>query len=80
MKSMSGKRYANRCGAWVLRTFAALLVVWGCMGASCDSEAAAVFRSTATSEIGEGVRTIMNGVLDGLIAAVEEAGDGPGGS
>lgn len=45
-------------------------------GLQCDSQAQAVFRREATREIGEGVRTIMNGVLDGLIAAVEEAGRG----
>lgn len=47
------------------------------MGLSCDSDAAATFRQTATGPIGEGVKTIVNGVLDGWIAAIQEAGDGP---
>lgn len=46
------------------------------MGLGCDSAARAVFRDTATESIGEGVRTIVNGMLDGFIAAIQEAGDG----
>lgn len=45
-------------------------------GVSCDDEAATTFRQTATSAIGSGVKTIVNGILDGVIAAVEQAGDG----
>ncbi|GMU23964.1 MAG: hypothetical protein AMXMBFR13_40410 [Phycisphaerae bacterium] len=52
-------------------------VLLGCMGPGCDHDAAQTFRQEATGAIGDGVKTIMNGVLDGLIAAVEEAGDGP---
>jgi len=53
---------------------AAILV--GASGWSCDSDAAATFRQETTSEIGEGVKTIVNAILDGLIAAIEQAGDG----
>lgn len=63
----------------IIRVVLVPLLLWGCAGLRCDSDAASTFRSVATSEIGEGVRTIMNGILDGLIAAVEEAGDGSGG-
>lgn len=51
-------------------------VVVGASGPGCDHEAAAVFRETATGPIGDGVKSIVNGVLDGMIAAIENAGDG----
>ncbi len=46
------------------------------MGLSCDSNAQAAFRAEATSAIGSGVKTILGGVIDGLVAAIEQAGDG----
>lgn len=49
-------------------------------GVNCDSDAAYTFRQTATGPIGSGIKTIMNGILDGAIAAVQGAGDGPGAS
>jgi hypothetical protein len=52
------------------------LILTATMGPSCDSDAAATFRQTATGPIGEGVKTIVNGVLDGWIAAIQDAGDG----
>ncbi len=64
-----------KCGR-LLRGLTALFLLGAGMGLSCDSDAAAEFRSVATSPIGEGVRTIMNGILDGVIAAVQNAGDG----
>ncbi|HOB74999.1 MAG TPA: hypothetical protein PKG54_10775 [Phycisphaerae bacterium] len=51
-------------------------VLVGASGPGCDHEAAAAFREAATGPIGEGVRGIVNGVLDGVIAAIENAGDG----
>ena len=52
------------------------VILVGASGWSCDSDASATFRQEATSEIGEGVKTIVNAILDGLIAAIEQAGDG----
>jgi len=46
------------------------------MGLSCDSSALTAFRQEAASSIGDGIKTIVDGVIDGLIAAVEDAGDG----
>ena len=51
-------------------------ILLACCGPRCDSDAEAVFRQEATGPIGEGVKTIMNGVLDGFIASIEQAGDG----
>ena len=45
------------------------------MGSSCNSDAASVFRHTATSSIGEGIRVILYGLVDGVVAAVESVGD-----
>lgn len=52
------------------------LIVAGTPGLGCDGDAATVFRQTATGAVGSGVKTIVNGVLDGVIAAIEQAGDG----
>jgi hypothetical protein len=54
------------------------LILAGAPGVDCDHEAATTFRQTATGPIGEGVKSIVNGVLDGAIAAVQNAGDGAG--
>jgi hypothetical protein len=51
-------------------------VVVGVAGTGCDHEAQTAFREAAVGPIGDGVRTTMNGVLDGIIAALEDAGDG----
>lgn len=58
------------------RALLALALAAGATGFSCDSDAAATFRQTATDDIGQGVKTIVDGVLDGLIAAIQDAGDG----
>lgn len=53
---------------------AAIMV--GATGLGCDHEAQTAFRQAAVGPIGDGVRTAMNGILDGVIAAIEDAGDG----
>jgi len=68
------RKVLNRRSASV---FVAAAVLAGAMGLECDQDARAVFRQEATPAIGEGVKTIVNGVLDGWIDAVIEAGDGP---
>jgi hypothetical protein len=52
---------------------AAVLV--GVTGTGCDQSARASFREAAVGPIGDGVRSAMNGVLDGVIAAITNAGD-----
>ncbi len=71
MERMGFRGCATAAGALL----AAALVV-ACTGADCDAEARATFRETATGPIGEGVKSIVNGVLDGWIATIQEAGDG----
>jgi len=58
------------------RGFTAIMILAGTTGLSCDSNASAAFRETAAGTIGEGVKTILDGVIDGLIAAIQQAGDG----
>ncbi|NLX20824.1 MAG: hypothetical protein GXY55_04010 [Phycisphaerae bacterium] len=53
-----------------------MMVLAGSAGLSCDSDAQTEFRQTATQAIGNGVKTIVNGILDGWIAAILDAGDG----
>ena len=53
---------------------AAILI--GAMGLDCDSDAAAVFRQQATSGITSGVKTILDATVDGIAAAIQQAGDG----
>lgn len=66
-----------------------VLLIFGVMGLSCDQDAQAVFRQTATGSIGDGVKqfldgdgeqaanTILEAAIDGLVASIREAGDGP---
>ena len=50
--------------------------LFGVTGASCDSDAQADFRQEATQSIGQGVKTIVDAVIDGFVAAIVNAGDG----
>ncbi len=65
-------RVVKRRNCFILIAGLALSV----MGVSCDGDAAAVFRQTATSSIGAGIKTILDGIVDGVVAAVETRGDG----
>jgi hypothetical protein len=61
------------------RIVAGLVLVWvsvSAAGASCDHDAQTAFRQAAVGPIGDGVRSIMDGTLDGIIAALENAGNG----
>lgn len=53
-----------------------VVVLVGASGLGCDQDAQAAFRQAAVGPIGDGVRSAMNGVLDGVIAAITDAGDG----
>jgi len=56
-----------------------LVVVGFCLaalGTGCDSDAQADFRQEATASIGEGVKTIVDAIIDGYVAAIVNAGDG----
>ncbi len=66
-----GSGFAQSAGKALLTA----LLLLASTGVSCDGDAANTFRKEATDDIGEGVRTIFNGVIDGVIAAVETAGD-----
>jgi|GEM_PF-3235292 len=68
-----GRFYGVQAGALGLFLLVTLL---GATGLSCDDEASATFRQEATGAIGEGLKTMVNGVLDGFVAAIESAGDG----
>lgn len=66
---------------------AALLVPT--LAVSCDQDAQAVFRQTATGGIAQGVKEVLDGnsdqgmgtivdaAIDGLVASIQQAGDGP---
>jgi len=68
---------------------AGLLVASASLGVSCDHDAQTVFRQTATANIGQGVKellsgdsdqavnTIVNAAIDGVVASIIQAGDGP---
>ena len=66
-----------------------VLLFGGSAGLNCDANSAATIRQTATEPIGNGIKsfvdeqiddsnleTIVNGVIDGAIAAVKAAGRG----
>jgi len=52
------------------------MILFTSAGVSCDSNAAASFRESATGPIGDGVKTIVDAVIDGAVAAIKDAGDG----
>jgi hypothetical protein len=65
-------------GGWkraVGMTVICCILFVGTSGLSCDSEAFTIFRKNASSAVGEGIKTIFDGIVDGLVAAAE-AGDG----
>jgi hypothetical protein len=67
----------HRASRSLLACFIMCVLLAVCSGASCDAIVASdTFRDAAASSIGSGVRDIVNGILDGLIALVEQAGDG----
>ncbi len=63
-----------RRSAGVGLVLAAILI--GGVDVTCDSDAGATFRQEATSAIGDGVKTILDGIVDGVVAAIGQAGDG----
>lgn len=69
-------RHKSNVWRTVFMGFVTVLILLGTPGLGCDSEASAVFRNTAMDAIGEGTKTIAVGVIDGLIDAIEQAGDG----
>jgi len=75
-------RGANRCGQtrhwqrWAGVSLILTAILVGGAGLDCDGDFAATFRQTATSGIASGIETILDAVIDGLVAAVEQAGDG----
>lgn len=50
-------------------------VLFGGTGLSCDSDTFAAFRQEAVGDIGSGVKTIVNGILDGVIAVLSDTGE-----
>ncbi len=73
---MSKKMKSGPYLRWPFLILGVLSLLVFSAGAECDSEARASFRAAATGPIGDGVKSILNGILDGAIAAIEEAGDG----
>jgi hypothetical protein len=55
-----------------------LAVVIGGAGLDCSNEAYDVFRQEAAGDIGEGVKSIVNGFLDGVIAILSYSEDAAG--
>lgn len=69
----SGKR-GNGFGLrkYVAHTLITMAVLFGGAGLNCNSDTLATFRQEAIDGIGSGVKIIMNGILDGIIAALSE--------
>lgn len=85
---MTSRRWHLRYRPVAIAGLCATLAL-GAMGLSCDQDAQAVFRQTATGTIGSGVKqfldgdgeqavnTILGAAIDGLVASIQQAGDGP---
>ena len=65
-----------RLGRSICAAMIMTAIMAGATGLSCDSDAAATFRQETTQDIGDGIKTILDAVVDGLVAAIEQAGDG----
>lgn len=74
MRNLERNRFRTGIFGFVLTT-----ILVGVTGPNCDQDAQAEFRATATSAIAGGVKTIVNGLIDGVAAAIENAGDGSSG-
>lgn len=74
MRYLKRNRFRAATFGFVLTT-----ILVGVTGPSCDQDAQAEFRATATSAIASGVKTIVNGLIDGAAAAIQNAGDGSSG-
>lgn len=66
------KKYPDR-----IRLLCVLLVAGGILMTSAAADCESDFRQAAIGPVGDGVKQIANGLLDGVIAAVRNAGDGP---
>ena len=76
MKTSMRISFANHLRQPLASLLIAAAVLLGCTGLACDTDAQATFRQTATDAIGSGIKTIMDSIIDGMVAAVEQAGDG----
>jgi len=66
----------NRMGRWGRRLMlAAAAASMGTTFESCTSEDAwRIFRDSASPSIGEGLKTMFGGVVDGIVAVVDPSG------
>jgi len=67
------KEYPHR----IRRVLCLMLAVVGILMTSGAADCESDFRQAAIGPVGDGVKQIANGLLDGVIAAVKNAGDGP---
>ena len=72
--------YGKRGNGFGLRKHVAyglitMAVLFGGTGLNCSSDTLDIFRQEAASEIGDGVKSIMNGILDGIIATLSQTDD-----
>ena len=72
-RKQMGWRY-HRLGLVLVLT----LVVAGSAGIDCSSDVAATFRQEVVDDVATGLKTILDGVIDALAAAIKSAGDGGG--
>ncbi len=63
-------RGTKRLSAGILLAITGMFVL-ATSGADCDSNAQDAFRETAAGPIGNGVKSIVDGMLDGWVAAVQ---------
>jgi hypothetical protein len=77
--SRSRSAITRRNGAVVLLLTA---VLFATMGLSCGDipYVSGTFRDASIDQISAGVKDIVNGILDGIFAVLQSAGDGPGSS
>ena len=73
LQSKSAIGWRHSAAALLLTT-----VLFATMGLSCSDIpfTTGTFRDAAIDDISAGVKDIVNGILDGIFAVIQEAGDG----
>jgi len=73
----SGNGYCRgQCRRFAVIGFILTGLFFATLSTGCDNDAQSAFRQEAAEDIGSGVKTIVDAIIDGFVAAIADAGDG----
>lgn len=79
LRTVRPTRSRSRCARGATVALLTLLALAAGLAAGCGEEVSREFRRAAMGSIQSGVRSVANGVLDGLFALAEPSGGESGG-